>query len=232
MNLADAWERHAPDWLAWADPAHRDGFCAVTWPALRELLPPPDGLVLDLGCGEGRGLRELGAAGYDVIGVDRSPTLVRAAARQGPGRSRFVLADAVRLPLPDARVGAVFASMSLLDIDDLDGALSELRRVLRPGGVLCAAIVHPFMSAFESESLHTATIELAGPYLRPRQYEDRITRDGRSMTFTSMHRPLREYFDRLFSLGFVITGIREEGGGPIPWLFAFRASLYPGPPTG
>lgn len=225
VELADAWERNADQWLAWADPAHEDGFWSVTWPTLRQLLPPPDGLVIDLGCGEGRGLRELRGSGYDGIGIDRSPTLAHAAAGQSP-ESRVVIADAARLPIFDACASVVFASMSLLDMDDLDSTLAEVRRVLRPGGALCAAIVHPFISAFRPETVHEGTFHLDGSYLSSRHYLDNVTRDGRSMTFASMHRPLHEYFDRLFNLGFVITAVREEGGGPVPWLLAFRATAH------
>jgi hypothetical protein len=43
------------------------------------------------------------------------------------------------------------------------------------------------------------------------------------MTFTSVHRPVRDYLRPLLAQGFVITDLREEGGGPIPWFLAFRA---------
>ena len=54
VTLADAWEENARDWMAWARAPMHDGFWDGTWPALRELLPEPDGPVLDLGCSEGR----------------------------------------------------------------------------------------------------------------------------------------------------------------------------------
>ena len=51
--------------------------------------------------------------------------------------------------------------MSLLDMDDFEGAIAETARVLRPGGVFCFAIVHPFDSACDSGAasapLHSIT---------------------------------------------------------------------------
>lgn len=224
MSTADAWERHAEEWLAWTQPEHEDGFWDVTWPALRHLLPPPSGLVVDIGCGEGRGLRKLQELGYDALGVERSETLVRAAVTRG---GRAVQGDAQRLPLPDACAAVAFMCMSLLDIDNADTALTEARRVLSPEGTLVAAILHPFLSAFDLGGLQAGRLELPAPYLEQRQYADQTSRNGRTMTFTSIHRPLQDYLRRLFALGFVVTGLREAGNGPIPWMLAFRGDVMP-----
>jgi hypothetical protein len=54
VSLADAWEANARDWIACARAPGHDGFWDGTWPTLAEIMPAPGGLVLDLGCGEGR----------------------------------------------------------------------------------------------------------------------------------------------------------------------------------
>jgi ubiquinone/menaquinone biosynthesis C-methylase UbiE len=184
----------------------------------------PGGLVVDIGCGEGRGLRKLLEHGYDPVGVERSATLVTAAVRRG---GRAVQGDAHRLPLPDACAAVAFMCMSLLDIDDADAALAEARRVLTPDGTLVAAILHPFLSAFDLGGLNAGRLELPAPYFQQRVYADETSRDGRTMTFTSVHRPLQDYLRRLFDLGFVVTDLREGGNGPIPWMLAFRGDLMP-----
>jgi SAM-dependent methyltransferase len=224
VDTAAAWETHAHEWIDWTDPSHQDGFWTTTWPTLRELMPQTDGLVLDLGCGEGRGLRMLREAGHHAIGVDRSPTLVAAAAGDGG----VLLGDATRLPIRSGSVAVVFACMSLLDIDDAGVALREVRRVLRPGGVLVAAIVHPFVSAFDPAALQEGEHRLAGPYLTARRYQDRVSRDGKAMTFTSVHRPLGFYVGQLAELGFALDALREAGVGDLPWMLALRARLCTG----
>ncbi|HEY5019295.1 MAG TPA: class I SAM-dependent methyltransferase [Streptosporangiaceae bacterium] len=190
---------------------------------MRQLLPPPGpGPVIDLGCGEGRAGRELLRLGYRVIGTDQSPTLARAAAASCAAMP-VVLADAAALPFAGHSAELVVACMSLLDIDDFEGAVSEIGRILRPGGRLCLAVVHPFISARDEATLHTAQFRFSQPYLEPRRYTDRIERDGPGMTFTSMHRPLSAYAAALFANGMVISGLTESGQGAIPWLLAVRA---------
>jgi SAM-dependent methyltransferase len=224
MSLAGSWEEHAADWIAWARTSRHDGFWEGTWPALREILPGPgDGPVIDVGCGEGRGGRELLALGHQVIGADRSPTLARAAATASPALP-VVLADAAALPFADASARLVVACMSLIDIDDMEGAIREIGRVLRPGGHLCMALVHPFISAQDDQTMRLRSYQFSQSYLRSRRYTDHIERDGLAMTFTSMHRPLSAYTSALFAHGMVISALAEKAGeGAIPWLLVARA---------
>lgn len=223
MSLAGSWEQHAADWIIWARTSQHDGFWKGTWPALRQLLPaPPAGAVLDLGCGEGRAGRELLKLGYRVIGADRSPTLARAAAASCQAMP-VVLADAAALPFADHSTDLVVACMSLMDMDDFPGAVAEIGRVLRPGGTLCMAVVHPSISAQDEDTMDSASFRFSHPYLQPRRYVDRIERDGLGMTFTSMHRPLSDYTSALFANGMVLSALTESGDGAIPWLLAARA---------
>jgi SAM-dependent methyltransferase len=224
VSLSSAWEDHANEWIAWARTSAHDGFWHGTWPALLPLLPAPGaGPVIDVGCGEGRAARELLTLGYQrVIGVERSPTLAAAAASASPGLP-VLLGDAAALPVASASADLVLACMSLLDMDDLAGAVSEIGRVLAPGGRLCLAVVHPFVSAQDDETLHTKSFSVSRPYLEQRRYTDRIDRDGLAMTFTSMHRPLSAYTSALFASGMSITGLTEAGDGTVPWLLTLRA---------
>jgi ubiquinone/menaquinone biosynthesis C-methylase UbiE len=132
MNLRDAWERHAEEWIAWArTPGHDHYFWRFNLPRFLELLPSPGRLTVDVGCGEGRLPRELQHLGHRVVGIDSSMTLVRAAAAMEPGL--FAVADAGRLPLRSRCADLVVAFMSLHDFDDMSAAISEAWRVLARG---------------------------------------------------------------------------------------------------
>ena len=223
MSLAGAWENHAEEWIAWARSPLHDGFWEGTWPALRELLPGPGaGTVIDVGCGEGRASRELLKLGYRVIGVEQSPTLAAAAAAASPALP-VLRADAAALPFADQSIELAVACMSLLDIDDFEGAVSEIGRVLQSGGRLCLTVIHPFASAQDEDTMHTETPRFSRPYLESRQYVDRFQRDGLTMTFNSMHRPLNAYASALSANGMMISAVTERGNGTLPWLLAVRA---------
>lgn len=101
--------------------------------------------VLDAGCGTGRALPPLraavGASGV-VVGADLTPAMLEAAVRAGRDRyGRLLLADVAALPLRSRSLDAVFGAGLISHLPDPAGNLSELARVVRPGGVL--ALFHP-----------------------------------------------------------------------------------------
>lgn len=93
-------------------------------------------LVLDLACGSGPMSRELSQPGRTVIGLDLSEEELALAAQRGPGP--WVRADALRLPFADESIDAVTSSIGLLVVQPLDRVVTEVARVLKPGGVLAA----------------------------------------------------------------------------------------------
>src|ERR687884_2135564 len=74
VTLREAWEAAAEAWSDYVR-AGRDPFFHVNLRAFLELLPPPRGTTLDIGCGEGRVGAELERRGHRVLGVELSPTL-------------------------------------------------------------------------------------------------------------------------------------------------------------
>jgi ubiquinone/menaquinone biosynthesis C-methylase UbiE len=98
---------------------------------------PPDGSVLDLGCGTGRLLQRLAQQYPDLwgTGLDLSPQMVVAAeARNGCDRLQFTTGNAENLPFPDAAFDAVFSTISFLHYPNPDVVMAEISRVLKPGG--------------------------------------------------------------------------------------------------
>jgi SAM-dependent methyltransferase len=165
--------------------------------------------MLDLGCGEGRLTRDLGARGYRVVGVDASPSLLNAARAVDPA-GEYLLADAARLPFEDARFDLVVAYNSLMDIENMPAAVAEAARVLEPRGRFWAAIVHPLNSAGAFANRQTGSpFVIDESYLAERPYVDELERDGLQMTFHSIHRPLELYSLAFERAGFVIEAIRE-----------------------
>lgn len=215
-DLAAAWEKNAPLWIAWARAEGHDSYHRFHRDVFFDLLPPPGRATLDLGCGEGRVAADLARVGHAVVGVDRSPSMV-AAARAAHPAIRFEEADAAALPFADESFDCVVAFMSLHDMDDLDGAVREAARVLEPGGRLCVAVVHPLNSAGAFTAREAdAPFVIEGSYLAPFRYEEAQSRDGFEMRFVSQHRPLAGYTAPLRQAGLLIEELREPGSRELP----------------
>lgn len=214
MSLRDAWEEQAEAWVTWArTPDHDVFFWRYNLPSFLELVPVPGRRTLDVGCGEGRLGRILEAQGHRMVGIDSSPTLVSAAAHHDAAYPVGV-GDAAALPVGGGEVDLVVAFMSLQDVDDLDGVMHEIARVLVPTGRLCLAIIHPMVSVgeFADPDDLTADFVIRRPYPVHEHLVELFERNGLSMVFHTMHRPLSAYTSALERAGFVLESVRE----PIP----------------
>jgi SAM-dependent methyltransferase len=98
------------------------------------------GPVCDMGCGPGHVTRYLHEQGAEVCGIDLSPKMVERARELNPG-IEFRTGDMVTLGIADAAWAGIVAFYSLIHIrrDEMVRTLSELRRVLRSGGLLLLA---------------------------------------------------------------------------------------------
>jgi len=103
----------------------------------RHILAKPDARVLDLCCGTGDMAFALHRenAKVRIAGADFSHAmLVRASAKSAGRALRWIEADALRLPFPDASFDLVTSAFGFRNLADYDAGLREMFRVLRPGG--------------------------------------------------------------------------------------------------
>ena len=100
--------------------------------------------MLDLGCGEGRFASELQRAGAEVLAVDVAEEPLRRARSANPTLELSLIAPEGDWELPDAGFDVVWAGEVIEHVADTAGWLSEVRRVLRPGGsLLLSTPAHP-----------------------------------------------------------------------------------------
>lgn len=179
--------------------------------AIRELLPPPDGLTLDVGCGEGRWVRELAGRGYDVVGVDPSEPLLEKARAADPG-GRYLQADAAALPFAGGTARLVLCVNVLMHVVDVEPAVAELARVLGRGGVLVVGLTHPVMEAgtFDDER---DELRLSGYFA----HEEHALPLGEGHVF-HQHRTIEQYIRSFLGAGFALDDLREVPGrtGSVP----------------
>lgn len=111
-----------------------------------ELLPAgAHSRVIDIGCGDGRHIVEAARCGCFAVGLDYdADELRRARERIGAQRVDLVVGDASRLPFRDASFDAAICTETLEHLPDDAGAMREIARLLRPGGVLLGAVPSHF----------------------------------------------------------------------------------------
>jgi SAM-dependent methyltransferase len=174
--------------------AGQDRSFAPVLDAVAELLPPPPLSVLDVGCGEGRLGKALIAVGYDVVGVDLDPVMVKLASEHQPSQ----VADATALPFEPQQFDAVVNVHVLMELEDVDRALAEMARVTRLGGKVVTVIEHPFASGRKVES-----------YSRSQTYRWGMSFEGADLGIGGFHRPLAAYLLALDRAGLTFEALRE-----------------------
>lgn len=97
---------------------------------------PPGESILDAGCRTGLNLRHLPPGS---VGLDINPRNIEAVRARVPQCSA-VLGDVEAMPFPDGSFGAVVCTEVLEHVPDPAGALAEIHRVLRPGGMLIGSV--------------------------------------------------------------------------------------------
>jgi ubiquinone/menaquinone biosynthesis C-methylase UbiE len=95
--------------------------------------------VLDVGCGQGMDVCEFALAGARAVGIDLTPRhveLARQHAEEAGIKARIVCGDAEALPFDDESFDRVTSNGVLHHTPDIEAALREIKRVLRPGGTM------------------------------------------------------------------------------------------------
>jgi trans-aconitate methyltransferase len=99
-------------------------------PVIDLLAPLPGERVLDIGCGDGALTAKIAARGAEVVGVDTSEEMVKAARGRGVD-ARVLSAEKLEF---DSEFDAVFSNAALHWMSDQDAVLRGVRRSLKPGG--------------------------------------------------------------------------------------------------
>ncbi len=140
LQTIDVYEWSAKECIArWNTRRHRRPPLLAEWLACL----PADAKLLDLGCGGGKDAGDLGQRGYRVVGLDRTSSLLSA------GRRRYrslplVCADLRQLPFHAMSFDGLWAAASLMHLPKpvARRILTDLSRLVRPGGLFAATVTY------------------------------------------------------------------------------------------
>lgn len=162
--------------------AHRDAAearrCLDLLPRLAPLAAAGGAPVLDLGCGDGRHLALLDAAGVRVVGLDLSAPLLRAARARG-GSAALVRGDMRALPFADRRFAAVLSLFTAFGYFGRTGEKGGDREVAAGIGRVLAAGGHWFLDYLDADRVRAELA--AGPRARDREAGPLAVREARRL---------------------------------------------------
>lgn len=224
MSDNGLWDEHAQWWIDGftngADPEYVEQIIPL---AVEELAGRSH--VLDLGCGDGQIARALAAQGSDVLGVDPTQLHIDIAIERGGG-PRYLLAGATKIPAPDCSFDAVVACLVFEHIDQMDEAMTEVARVLKPGGQFSFFLNHPLLQTPGSGWIDDHIIDppeqywRIGPYLVETESTEEVEKD---VYIRFIHRPLSRYVNALIANGMTLERMVEPSP---PAGFLARAPEY------
>lgn len=147
--------------------------------------------------------------GYAVTAVEPVAALLQAA-RDSQSAQSYVAAPATQVPCADQSFELVMLYNVLMDVDDLQGALEEAARLLRPGGRMVIGLVHPLFD------IYSAMKRSAAPptYFGETPFDVALESNGRSMRFRGWQRPLSAYISACAQAGLFLARICEPRPDP------------------
>jgi ubiquinone/menaquinone biosynthesis C-methylase UbiE len=150
------------------------------------------------------------------VGIDPSVAQAAEARRRGGGPV-YAIGSATAVPLRDASVDAAVACLVFEHIPDVDAALAEVARVVRPGGRFLFLLNHPLLQTPDSGWIDDQFLDppeqywRVGPYLPEAETVEQVER-GVFITFH--HRPLSRYLNTAIRAGFDLEHMEEPAPPP------------------
>ncbi len=237
------WDAHAQWWQDEFSEGADPEYVEQILPLIAERLVP-EGTLLDVGCGEGQIARLAEGAGLVAYGIDPSGAQVIAARERGQN-DRFSIGSAEDIPFENSTFDMAIACLVFEHIPDATKAISEVARVLKPGGTFLFLLNHPLLQTPDSGWIEDYTVDppLAywqiGEYLTHAETHEEVEA-GVFIRF--FHRPLSLYINAAIGAGLNLVEMLEPApppgflerapgymhGAAIPRLLALRFVLGTG----
>lgn len=209
MGAEGEWDSGAQNWVRWARTPGHDAYWYWRDAFFDAVVPRAGRRTLEIGCGEGRVARDLGARGHRVVAIDSAHTLLRHARHDDDTAGEYVRADGATLPFPDASFDLAVAYNSLQVVGDMRTTVRETARVLERGGRLCACVAHPVTDLGRFGDGSEPTFTMRPDYFENVRVDETVELDGLTVTFRGWTYALEHYARALEEAGFLVEMIRE-----------------------
>jgi len=247
LHVRRAWDANAEFWDEQMGEGN-DFFNLLIWPAVERLLVlPAGGPILDVACGNGLTSRRLAALGETAVGIDFSERMIEIARSRGGDRGiDYRVADAADraalLALGEGAFARVLCNMALMDMAEIEPLMSDLGRLLRPGGAFVLSVLHPCFN--NPAAVQMAELEDRGGSfvttcsVKISRYRTPYAQTGAAMhgqpePHPYFHRSLTDLLAPALRAGLVLDALEERAfppdyaGGSTPLSWSGRFSEIP-----
>jgi ubiquinone/menaquinone biosynthesis C-methylase UbiE len=215
--IKEIWNDRAQEWSNYIggygknDPNRAFQSDPVLWHMLKNV---ENITVLDVGCGEGYLSRILSSKGAKVITIDSSNKLIDIAKQKAKIESLDIdyrIEDCAHIKsIASESIDKIICNYVLMDLPDLEGAIHEFNRVLKPSGEAVVIFSHP---CFPMETIQkNPDLAIVYGWKQP-YFKEHVMKlpqwDGFSDGFTIFHRPLSTYWKIFKKAGFEIIEFDE-----------------------
>lgn len=206
IEMSNGWDESATAWID--DIGERGDYSreyVLDTPMLERVRIGRYTRALDVGCGEGRFCRMLSDLGISAVGIDPTQAFINHAKNADPGGD-YRVGRAESLAFSDGAFDLVVSYLTLIDIPDIERAIAEMVRVLRPQGSLLIANLNSFSTAGK----WTDAPERQRRFQMDRYLEERGEwQSWRGIKIKNWHRPLSRYMALLLDQGMQLQHFAE-----------------------
>lgn len=226
-KVGEMWNENAEVWTKLSRMGYDVYRNYINTPAFLKMLPNVSDLNgLDIGCGEGYNTRMVAKKGAKMIAVDISETFIKHAIekeKEEPLEIKYQIASALELPFLDKQFDFVMSTMALMDMPNLNKALTEAYRVIKSGGFFQFSIIHPCFFTPQFKWIYDENNErvaiLCGDYYKPKIGEvdewifsaapEEIKAGMRKFRIPRFDRILSDWLNSLIKIGFILEEFNE-----------------------
>jgi PAS domain S-box-containing protein len=219
-DVKNYWNANAENWFYLSENGIDIWRDHVNTPAFIDMLPDIKGQTgLDVGCGDGHNARIVANHCKSLDAIDICENFLKLNENfPNPPNIRYHNINAVNLPFPNEHFDFCLATMSLMDMADVDKVLEEIYRVLSPTGFFQFSIIHPCFNEFKGTWVKTdEKIEglLVKDYFTHTEGEIHKWQHPKSSPETPPFRvprflrPISHWINMLLGAGFMLEEMRE-----------------------
>jgi len=143
-QIVDSWKKNVQPWVTAIREGEIESRLLVTNKAIVDaVIERTPKTVLDVGCGEGWLVRELGKVGINSLGIDVIPELIEFAQKEGGGRFKSLSYEDLSGNILQEKFDAIVCNFSLLGNESVINVFRQAPSLLNEGGSLIVQTIHP-----------------------------------------------------------------------------------------